>query len=58
MHEKYGDVVRVAPNELSFAGEEAWRDIYTHRPGHKEARKDPIWYMGLWGLLTFWLELG
>ena len=46
LHEKYGDVVRLAPNELSFAVEEAWRDIYMHRRGHKEAKKDPIWYIG------------
>lgn len=45
-HEKYGSVVRLGPNELSFAVEEAWKDIYMHRPGHKETKKDPIWYMG------------
>ncbi len=27
-HEKYGPVVRVAPNELSFTDPNAWRDIY------------------------------
>ncbi|PSN74783.1 cytochrome P450 [Corynespora cassiicola Philippines] len=45
MHEKYGDVIRLGPNELSFATDEAWRDIYMHRPGHKETRKDPVWCM-------------
>ncbi|PLB51299.1 cytochrome P450 [Aspergillus steynii IBT 23096] len=29
LHEQYGDVVRVAPNELSFIDPAAWRDIYT-----------------------------
>ncbi|KAF4986774.1 hypothetical protein FGRMN_10681 [Fusarium graminum] len=33
MHEKYGPVVRVAPDELSFIDPEAYRDIYGHRPG-------------------------
>ncbi|RAH84605.1 cytochrome P450 ClCP1 [Aspergillus japonicus CBS 114.51] len=28
LHEKYGDVVRVAPDELSFIDPTAWRDIY------------------------------
>lgn len=35
LHEKYGPVVRVAPNELSFNSEASWRDIYGYRPGHK-----------------------
>ena len=45
-HAKYGDVIRLAPNELSFGCEEAWRDIYMHRPGHKETKKDARWYLG------------
>ena len=28
-HEQYGDIVRVAPDELSFTDPAAWRDIYT-----------------------------
>ena len=28
VHEKYGDVVRIAPNELSFGTAQAFRDIY------------------------------
>ncbi|KAF2864896.1 cytochrome P450 [Massariosphaeria phaeospora] len=44
-HLKYGDIVRLAPNELSFAVEEGWRDIYMHRPGHKETQKDKVWYI-------------
>ncbi|KAK7513101.1 isotrichodermin C-15 hydroxylase [Phyllosticta citriasiana] len=36
-HERYGEVVRVAPNELSFiAGETAWQEIYGFRGGKKE----------------------
>jgi hypothetical protein len=46
MHEKYGDVVRLAPDDLSFATKQAWKDIYMHRPGHKESKKHPIWYIG------------
>ncbi|KAI9162762.1 isotrichodermin C-15 hydroxylase [Paramyrothecium foliicola] len=33
MHEKYGSVVRVAPDELSFISAEALKDIYGHRTG-------------------------
>lgn len=41
-HDKYGPVVRVSPNELSFDNEVAWKDIYGSRPGHKNFHKDPI----------------
>ena len=30
MHQRYGDVVRVAPNELSFATPDAFHDIHSH----------------------------
>lgn len=29
IHDQYGEVVRVAPNELSFTNPAAWRDIHT-----------------------------
>ena len=32
LHAKYGVVVRVLPDELSFIGSSAWQDIYTARP--------------------------
>ena len=32
LHAKYGMVVRVLPDELSFIGPTAWQDIYTARP--------------------------
>ncbi|KAK1762847.1 averantin oxidoreductase [Phialemonium atrogriseum] len=41
-HDKYGPIVRVSPNELSFDNEAAWKDIYGSRPGHKNFHKDPI----------------
>lgn len=31
LHRKYGEVVRVAPDELSFANSVAWEDIYSNR---------------------------
>ena len=41
-HEKYGEVVRFSPEELSFTAERAWKDIY----GHKNIPlvKDPMVY--------------
>jgi cytochrome P450 len=42
LHEKYGPVVRFAPNKLSFIEPTAWKDVY----GHKAAafQKDPELY--------------
>jgi cytochrome P450 len=44
-HNRYGPVVRIAPNELSFIGPDAWDDIYGHRTPNKVNRikfaKDP-----------------
>lgn len=44
MHKKYGDIVRVAPNELSFIDVKAWEDIYCPRPGHEPFPKNRIWW--------------
>ncbi|KAM0145507.1 hypothetical protein ACHAPG_011587 [Botrytis cinerea] len=37
LHQKYGEVVRIGPNEASFITTQAWRDIYGH--GHKQLPK-------------------
>ena len=49
LHEKYGEAVRISPNEVSFiSGETAWPDIYGFRTGkmkgHANMQKDPAWY--------------
>ncbi|GAB7354527.1 hypothetical protein MBLNU459_g4991t2 [Dothideomycetes sp. NU459] len=44
LHKQYGDVVRVAPDELSFVNADAWNQIYGHRPGKPELQKDPGFY--------------
>ena len=46
IHEKYGDIVRLAPDEVSFATKEAWQEIYVHRPGLKNLTKSNAWYKG------------
>ncbi|KAF1359823.1 cytochrome P450 [Lizonia empirigonia] len=40
LHSKYGTIVRVAPNELSFADPNAWQDIHNRKAPHME--KHPI----------------
>ena len=32
LHSKYGEVVRITPDELSFISPSAWQDIYTTKP--------------------------
>lgn len=48
LHEQYGDVVRVAPGEVSFiSGETAWQDIYGFRTGKNKTGaylKDRTWF--------------
>jgi cytochrome P450 len=56
-HTKYGPVVRIAPNELSYISEEAWSDIYGGKPGRPQLKKDPGMALpdpetGVHGLLT------
>lgn len=46
LHEKYGDVVRIAPDELSFINPESWSAIYGQKPGksYRELIKDPRYH--------------
>lgn len=43
LHERYGPVVRTAPNELSFSSAASWRDIYGFRQGHRPFVKSPFY---------------
>jgi cytochrome P450 len=61
LHQQYGDVVRVAPNEVSFiSAETAWPDIYGHRTGKYKNTgaylKDPKWFPlpanGVWSIIV------
>ncbi|KAI1128171.1 cytochrome P450 [Nemania abortiva] len=43
-HRQYGPIIRVAPNELSFASAESWKAIYGHpAPGKQIAPKGPFY---------------
>ncbi|KAI5921296.1 cytochrome P450 [Camillea tinctor] len=44
LHKKYGPVVRFGPNDLSYTGGQAWKDIYGYQRGRKENFKDPNFY--------------
>lgn len=53
LHEEYSsDVVRVAPDELSFISPSAWKDIYSHRPGHATFPKDVSQLVTIDNILT------
>ena len=43
-HEKYGSVVRVAPDELSYISSKCWNDIYGFRHGKPEMAKESPFY--------------
>jgi cytochrome P450 len=42
LHDKYGSIIRLSPNELSFNSVRAFADVYGHRPGRPDLNKDPI----------------
>jgi len=46
MHDIYGPIVRVAPDELSFIEASAWNEIYGIKSG-KSFIRDPKWYANL-----------
>ncbi|OAL02314.1 cytochrome P450 [Phaeosphaeriaceae sp. SRC1lsM3a] len=43
-HTRYGPIVRIAPNELSYADSAAWKDIYLNRPGQPLFEKNRTWF--------------
>lgn len=43
LHQRYGSVIRIAPNELSFIDGVAWHDIYGHHQGRPNLPKNPLW---------------
>ncbi|KAK5651518.1 hypothetical protein OQA88_11972 [Cercophora sp. LCS_1] len=40
LHEKYGPVVRITPNHLSFTDAQAFKDIYGHMTGNKSGHAE------------------
>ncbi|KAK4554112.1 hypothetical protein LTR86_008953 [Recurvomyces mirabilis] len=46
-HDRYGPVVRVSPDHLSFISPEAWQDIYGLQSGRLQNQKDHLGYTPL-----------
>jgi cytochrome P450 len=46
LHEKYGPIVRVAPDEVSFITAAAWNDVYGQKVA-KSLIRDGKWYANL-----------
>ncbi|KAM7213239.1 cytochrome P450 [Rhypophila decipiens] len=44
LHRKYGPILRVAPDEVTFAQPEAWNDIFLPRQDQKPFLKDRLWW--------------
>lgn len=45
LHSAYDSpIVRIAPTELSFISADAWKDIYSYRPGHAVFERDELTY--------------
>ena len=46
LHGKYGHIIRVGPNELSYDIPEAWEDVYgRYREGQRKENPKPTWYL-------------
>jgi cytochrome P450 len=43
-HQRYGTVVRISPNELSFISAAAWGDIYNRREGKSPLPRDKAFF--------------
>jgi cytochrome P450 len=61
LHDKYGDIVRVAPNELSYTNPDAWQEVYgrNNRDVGKLAifKKDPTFYSGVFAEANFYADI-
>ncbi|OKP00943.1 Isotrichodermin C-15 hydroxylase [Penicillium subrubescens] len=44
LHKHYGDIVRIAPDELAFSHPDAWKDIMGHKKGEHELSKAAWFY--------------
>ncbi|KAF2875655.1 cytochrome P450 [Massariosphaeria phaeospora] len=44
LHRKYGQIIRVAPDEVSFAVPDAWSQIYSNTSGTPAFPKSKLWH--------------
>lgn len=40
LHEQYGEIVRISPDQVTITNPEAWKEVYGLRPGHPQRPKD------------------
>ena len=52
LHARYGDVVRIAPDELSLIDPSTWKDIMTAHKGRPLMQKDRRYTMNLLPKIT------
>ncbi|KAJ4417396.1 hypothetical protein N0V82_006163 [Gnomoniopsis sp. IMI 355080] len=46
LHEDYGPIIRIGPEELSYAHPDAWDDIYgRYVPAQRKENGKPVWYV-------------
>ncbi|OHW89503.1 cytochrome p450 [Colletotrichum incanum] len=46
LHQKYGPIVRIAPNELAYNHPDAWKDVHGHlKNGTGDHGRDPVFTM-------------
>ncbi|KAL6794449.1 cytochrome P450 [Trichoderma sp. SZMC 28012] len=44
LHRQYGPIIRIAPDEVTFAHEDAYKDIFQLRKDHPQFLKDLVWW--------------
>lgn len=40
LQEKYGEILRISPDQVTIINSEAWKEVYGLRPGHPQRPKD------------------
>ncbi|KAH8810751.1 putative benzoate 4-monooxygenase cytochrome P450 [Xylogone sp. PMI_703] len=60
LHDRYGSVVRIAPNELSYNTFQAWKDICGHRSASRAGsfEKDPTFFNSLGNKAPYIINAG
>jgi hypothetical protein len=44
LHLKYGDIIRIAPYEISIAKPDSWHDLYSNIGGREALPKRKLWH--------------
>lgn len=44
LHRRYGPILRIAPDEVTFSEPETWTDIFQIRPDPQQFLEDSIWW--------------